>query len=273
MKRISSQPIGIFDSGIGGLTVASAIRKALPDESFVYFGDTAHLPYGEKSPERIRTYASEITNFLLARNCKAVVIACNTASAHAYSTVARICTSQVPVINVIDPVARYVSRNFPSGSIGVIGTKGTIQSRIYVKRIEKLNPKLKVISNATPLLAPMIEEGFFNNTISRTIIRNYLERPNFRNIRALILGCTHYPLIAREIGEVVGKEVQLLDSSRIVAAEVKEVLTKKQILNEGKSDPVYRFFVSDKTEAFERSTRIFFREKIQLEPVRLRSSR
>jgi len=273
VKRIGQQPIGIFDSGIGGLTVANALRKVLPGESFIYFGDTAHLPYGEKSPERIREYAAQITRFLLAKNCKAIVIACNTASAHAYPTVSRICTGQVPVINVIDPVTKHASRTFASGAIGVIATKGTIQSRVYVKRIERLNARLKVVSRATPLLAPMIEEGFFNNSISRTIIRNYLEYPGFRGIQALILGCTHYPLIAKEIAEVVGKEVVLLDSAQIVAQEVKKVLTRRQLLSTSSAAPVYRFFVSDKTEAFEKSTRLFFREQILLELVKLKSGR
>jgi glutamate racemase len=140
---------------------------------------------------------------------------------------------------------------------------------LYVQRIEKLNPKLKVISNATPLLAPMIEEGFFNNSISRTIIRNYLERPNFRKIQAIILGCTHYPLIAKEIKEITGPQVEVIDSSKVVAAEVKNVLQSRGLLCTGVTSPRHRFYVSDKTEAFERSTRIFFKEKIHLELVRL----
>ncbi|MFN8777052.1 MAG: glutamate racemase [Flavobacteriales bacterium] len=263
------RPIGIFDSGIGGLTVANAIRKVLPHESFIYFGDTAHLPYGDKSPESIRGYALRITRFLLERRCKAIVIACNTASAHAYKEVVRLCGSEVPVINVIDPVARHTAERFDHGQVGVIGTKGTIQSRVYVQRIERLNPRLKVISNATPLLAPMIEEGFFNNQISRTIIRNYLERPNFKKIRAIILGCTHYPLIAREIREITGVDVDIIDSARVVAGEVKTVLSARHLLNPSASAPSYRFYVSDKTAAFEKSTRIFFREQIKLEKSRI----
>ncbi|MFN8699537.1 MAG: glutamate racemase [Flavobacteriales bacterium] len=267
--KADNRPIGIFDSGIGGLTVANAIRKALPLESFVYFGDTAHLPYGDKSPESIRNYAAGITRYLLSKKCKAIVIACNTASAHAFKTVVQICGKDVPVINVIDPVATYTAKKFDQSQVGVIGTKGTIQSRLYVQRIEKLNPKLKVISNATPLLAPMIEEGFFNNSISRTIIRNYLERPNFRKIQAIILGCTHYPLIAKEIKEITGPQVEVIDSSKVVAAEVKNVLQSRGLLCTGVTSPRHRFYVSDKTEAFERSTRIFFKEKIHLELVRL----
>jgi glutamate racemase len=166
-------------------------------------------------------------------------------------------------------VARYTAEHYSGCRIGVIGTKGTIQSRIYVKRIEKLNPTLKVISNATPLLAPMIEEGFFNNTISRAVIRNYLDRAHFRKIRAIILGCTHYPLISKEISELLGDGVAVLDSSKIVAGEVQNVLSRHQLLNGSPAEPVYRFFVSDRTEAFEASTRIFFREKIHLEHSRI----
>ena len=193
------QPIGIFDSGIGGMTVAQAIKKALPNEHFIYFGDTAHLPYGDKSPESIRHYAARITQFLLEKKCKAIVIACNTASAHAFKIVQDIAGPSVPVINVIDPVADYVSAHFHKKRIGVMGTKGTIASRVYVVRIEKRNKSLKVISNATPLLASMIEEGFYNNKISQTIINSYLSKPNFKNIDALILACTHYPLIRKDV--------------------------------------------------------------------------
>ncbi|MEY3399295.1 MAG: glutamate racemase, partial [Bacteroidota bacterium] len=171
MKQ-EDRPIGIFDSGIGGLTVAAAIRKALPGESLIYFGDTAHLPYGDKSAESIRHYAARITDFLIKKKCKAIVIACNTASAHAFKTVRDVAGPDIPVVNVIDPVSEYISTRYTDGKVGVIGTKGTIESRIYVKRIEKLNKKLKVMSCATPLLAPMIEEGFFNNTISRTVIHS-----------------------------------------------------------------------------------------------------
>jgi len=268
MKSVQ-RPIGIFDSGIGGLTVAHAIRKVLPGESFVYFGDTAHLPYGEKSPESIRQYSERIAQFLLSKNCKAVVIACNTASAHAFKTVVAVCGEEIPVINVIDPVAEHTARTYENCHVGVIGTKGTIQSRVYAQRIEKLNKSLKVISNATPLLAPMIEEGFFNNSISKTIINNYLSRPHFKKVRALILGCTHYPLISREIGQFLGSKVDIIDSTKVVAQEVKQVLSEAQLLNVDSGEGKYTFFVSDRTEGFERSTRIFFKEKIHLEELRI----
>lgn len=265
----SEYPIGIFDSGIGGLTVASAIRKALPNESFIYFGDTAHLPYGDKSPQSIREYADRITHFLLDHQCKAIVIACNTASAHAYKTVKAICGERIPVINVIDPVAEFTANAYQNARIGVIGTKGTIQSRIYVKRIEKRNKSLKVISNATPLLAPMIEEGYYNNKISQTIINTYLSKKNFDKIKALILGCTHYPLIKKEVDAFYKKKVDIIDTASVVAAHIAHVLETKQMLNTSGKKNKFHFYVSDYTESFEQSTRIFFHEKIKLQQARI----
>ncbi|MFO0359644.1 MAG: glutamate racemase [Flavobacteriales bacterium] len=267
--KSSERPIGIFDSGIGGLTVASAIKSLLPQESFIYFGDTAHLPYGDKSPESIRHYAARIASFLIEKKCKAIVIACNTASAHAYKTVQDVCGPKIPVINVVDPVALYTSEHYAEGKIGVIGTKGTIQSRIYVNRIEKLNKKLKVLSNATPLLAPMIEEGYFNNSISQTIINSYLSKPSFKGIDALILGCTHYPLIKKEVESFYKKKIEIIDSARVVAQAVKMELESTRLLNASEENGVYQFFISDFTDSFEKSTKIFFKEKIELQEARI----
>ncbi len=267
--KSSNRPIGIFDSGIGGLTVASAIKKAMPGESFIYFGDTAHLPYGDKSPESIRHYAARITSFLLDKKCKAIVIACNTASAHALKTVQDICGPEIPVISVVDPVAEYAAHHYSDCTVGVIGTKGTINSRIYVNRIEKLNKSLKVLSNATPLLAPMIEEGFFNNSISQTVINSYLSKKSFGGINALILGCTHYPLIKKEVESFYKKKIEIIDSAGVVAEYVKTTLTAKKLLNTDKKEPQYEFYISDFTASFEQSTKIFFKEKIQLTEARI----
>jgi glutamate racemase len=267
--KASDRPIGIFDSGIGGLTVASAIKQALPNESFIYFGDTAHLPYGDKSPESIRHYAARITAFLLEKKCKAIVIACNTASAHAFKTVVDICGPDVPVINVVDPVAEYTGAHYSDCKIGVIGTKGTIQSRIYVNRIAKANASLKVLSNATPLLAPMIEEGFFNNQISQTVINSYLSKRTFQGIHALILGCTHYPLIKKEVETFYKKKIEIIDSASVVANAVAKELKQHKLLVGAKAMANYHFFVSDYTSSFEQSTKTFFKEKIKLEEARI----
>lgn len=192
-------PIGIFDSGIGGLTVASAIKHHLPNEQIIYFGDTAHLPYGDKARYSIRHYSTEISKLLLAQNCKAIVIACNTASSIASREVAKIMDGKALLVNVIDPVIEEVVRLFKGNHIGVIGTKGTIASGVYKKKILAAAPHLKVSSLATPLLAPMIEEGFINDKISQTVVDSYLSNKKLKGIEAIILACTHYPLIKRQI--------------------------------------------------------------------------
>ncbi|MCA1762072.1 MAG: glutamate racemase [Cryomorphaceae bacterium] len=262
-SKSDPRPIGVFDSGIGGLTVASALSKVLPGEQLIYFGDTVHLPYGEKSAAAIRSYASGIGKFFIAQNCKAVVIACNTASAVATRTMTKLLTSKIPVINVIDPTANFVAAQYKTGKIGVIATKATVNSRIYAKRIEKKNPNLKVTMLATPLLVSMVEEGFFNNNISQAIINAYLEKSNLRDIQALILGCTHFPLIKKEVSGYYKGKTRVIDSSELVAEFTKAVLAKNNILNGGKA-AAHRFYVSDLTTSFTESTHIFFGKKVKL---------
>lgn len=264
----SFHPIGIFDSGIGGLTVADAIHRLLPHESLVYFGDTAHLPYGDKSPESIRGYAERITGFLLNRQCKMVVIACNTASSLANEAVRKVAGKKIPVINVIDPVVDAVTRRKKFRHVGVIGTKATIRSEVYARKLKIKNRLINVSSLATPLLAPMIEEGFFNNKISRTIISSYLSRPKLKGIDSLILACTHYPLIRQEIQGIYERPVFIVDSAEIVAEHVKKILKQKKLLNKSKTAH-HQFFVSDYTPAFEQSTKLFFKGRIKLEKKNL----
>ncbi|MFB6258015.1 MAG: glutamate racemase [Flavobacteriales bacterium] len=263
-------PIGIFDSGIGGMTVADAIRYRMPEESLLYFGDTAHLPYGDKSPASIRHYASFITRLLFDEGCKAVVIACNTASSYAHGDLQREFSGKAPVISVIEPVAEYVAEHYSRRKIGLIGTKGTVGSRVYVRRIKRAAPQVRIASRATPLLAPMIEEGFFDNTISRTIIASYLAKKNFEDIEALVLGCTHYPLIKEEIGEYYQGRVRVIDPSVLVAQRLEERLDDKGLRKRPEDpSPSHRFFVSDLTEAFENSTRLFFGNKVPLKEWRI----
>lgn len=263
-KSSDPRPIGIFDSGIGGLTVASAVARAMPRESIVYFGDTIHLPYGDKSSTAIRAYSSRIFEFLKTKNCKAVVIACNTASAIAANAVKKMAGKNIPVVNVIDPTVNHVIQNFSSGKIGVIATKATVRSRAYAKRIEKKNPELKVSMLATPLLVSMIEEGYFNNNISQTIIDSYLNKSTLKNIDGLILGCTHFPLIKKEVDSFYKNSVKVIDSTEIVAQHTKAVLAKHNLLNhQGKAS--HHFFVSDLTASFHESTKMFFGKKLRLE--------
>ena len=260
------RPIGIFDSGIGGLTIANAIHKVLPNEALVYFGDTAHLPYGDKSPDSIKYYAIRISQFLLKQNCKMIVIACNTASSLAYEAVKDFVGGTVPVINVIDPVVDYIVNDKKHQKIGVIGTKGTIKSDIYAKEIKRKSKKLIVSSLATPLLAPMIEEGFFKNNISRTVLASYLKSRKLSGIDTLIPACTHYPLISSDMEAFYNKKVEIVDTSSVVANYVKNVLKAENLLA-AKRKIVHHFYVSDFTRSFEQSTRFFFADKIHLEKM------
>jgi glutamate racemase len=261
----ANAPIGIFDSGIGGLTVAAAIHRLMPNESLIYFGDTAHFPYGDKSPSRIEAYGLGIADYLLSQGCKMIVIACNTASAHAFKAVTKHVGNKAIVVNVIDPASQVVANRYPNGRVGVIATRGTIQSGIYPRKIKKISPNTEVTSLATPLLAPMIEEGFFNNRISRTVIHSYLEKKSLQNIQAIILGCTHYPLIHKEIEDYYQGKVDVVDSAEMVAISVKDALNNKHLLSTNNENGELRFLVSDFTESFETSAAYFFPEKVQLE--------
>jgi glutamate racemase len=258
------QPVGIFDSGIGGLTVAYAIKKMMPAEKLIYFGDTAHLPYGDKSEAAIQAYSIRIADVLLKKNCKVIVIACNSASSAAYDLLREYVRHTIEVINVIDPMAGWVTEKFPNRTVGLIGTKRTIQSGIYAKKIESSNKNISLRSLAAPLLVPMIEEGFFNNNISHDIIEKYLRDPELQGIDALILGCTHYPLIKKEINEFYNGSVVVLDSSEAVAKALKDHLERSDLL----ADHIPgddQFLVSDYTESFEASTKLFFRQAVHLE--------
>jgi glutamate racemase len=258
------RPIGIFDSGVGGLTVAHAIRQTLPGETIIYFGDTAHLPYGDKSAEAIKTYSRGITEFLLEYDAKMVLIACNSASASAFETLQNEFSDSVLILDVINPVVEYVaSRNFKR--VGVIGTKRTIISGTYDRMIRDLSPSTEVCSLATPLLVPMIEEGFIFDDISNAIIRTYLSDSNLNNIEALILGCTHYPIIRNQISKFFNFNLEIVDSARIVAARLREVLEKHSLINEGPAAGHDLFFVSDYTEYFEKIARMFFEGNLYLE--------
>lgn len=259
-----NSPIGIFDSGIGGLTVAHAVTQALPNESIVYFGDTAHLPYGEKSTAAIQSYTVKICDMLLKQGCKVILIACNSASAAAYDLAKEYVGSKAKVINVIDPLVDYLGTNFGNKKIGLIGTKKTVKSNVYKHKVDRLNNGIELSSLATPLLVPMIEEGFFDDNISENIIFKYLSSSVLSDIEALILGCTHYPLIKKEIESYYNGSVTIIDSSAIVAAYLKNYLAEKELFTEI-TKPNHQFFVSDYTKSFEESTKIFFGETLQLE--------
>jgi len=268
MKRKANNPIGIFDSGLGGLTVAGAIKNLLPDEQIIYFGDTAHLPYGDKSKETITTYSLKITEFLLNYNCKAIVVACNTASANAIDNIEKTVNDKAIVINVIDPVVDYVSKINKIKKIGIIGTKSTINSKTFEKKLNSVRPDMIIASLATPLFVPMIEEGFIFDDISNAIIRAYLSNEQFKDIDALILACTHYPIIKNQIAKFFNFKVQIIDSSKIVANYLRKTLIDNNLINEQFSS-LDKFFVSDYTPYFQDIAGIFYEEPIQLEKVNL----
>jgi len=258
----NNAPIGIFDSGVGGLTVARAIADALPKESFIYYGDTAHLPYGDKSAEAIIGYSEAIVKFLLEQGCKAIVIACNTASAVAYDTLLKTGGAHVPIINVIDPVAEAVAlRHFKK--VGVIGTRATVQSGAYSARLNQLQPNLQVASMATPLLVPVIEEGLANSAISTLALKHYLNEPLWHDVEALVLGCTHYPLLHKEIDSFFQQKVRIIDSPQIVSEMVSQVLASQKMLSTAKNGQ-YLFYLSNYTATFEKIARSFFGDAIDL---------
>jgi glutamate racemase len=259
----NSAPIGIFDSGIGGLTLAHAITELMPQENIIYFGDTAHLPYGDKSATAIQAYSVKICNLLLEKNCKLILIACNSASAAAYDLVKAYVGTKAKVVNVIDPVITYVDQNWEGKTLGLIGTKQTVNSGIYANKAEALGKNIHIKSLATPLLAPMIEEGFFSHTISEQIIKEYLAQPALNGIEGLILGCTHYPLIKPQIDAYYKGSIPVIDTSIIVADEIKRILLAEDMLHAG-SESSRQFFVSDYTDSFEKSTQIFFGKAIKL---------
>lgn len=259
-----NKPIGIFDSGIGGLTVAHAISRLLPNEQIVYFGDTAHLPYGDKSPELIHSFVKNISQFLLkSEECKSVIIACNTASATSYEFLRDRHKGSYPIINVIDPIVEAIVADKTLNNVGLIATKTTIESGVYQEKMSRRNPSIQMNVLPTPLLAPMIEEGFSRDKISHTIIDNYLSHEKFKNIDALILGCTHYVLIKDEINDFFNGKVKLFDSTDLLAEKLKVILEKEGMLAMSKLKD-NKFFVSDFTQSFQESASRFYEDEVNL---------
>jgi glutamate racemase len=242
------QPIGVFDSGIGGLTVVKALMEDLPSESVIYFGDTARVPYGTKSKATIVRFSLESVEFLLKFGVKCIVIACNTSSSLALPTLRKY--FKVPLMGVIRPGALAAVRRTRVKRVGVIGTSATIQSRAYELAIQRLDPAIKVFSQSCPLFVPLVEEGWLNGAVSRQVARRYLQALTRRRIDTLILGCTHYPLLSSTIQRVLGPETALVDSARQTAVEVRGLLAGMELLAGGEVPPRYRFFVTDDPARF-----------------------
>lgn len=251
---MNDNPIGIFDSGIGGLTVTKEILKHLPKESIIYLGDTARVPYGTRSKEVITQFSKELTNFLLKKNIKALVVACNTISAVALNEIEKL--SPVPVIGVIKPAVKLAVELTKNKRIGVIGTVGTIQSKEYEIEIKLLDPQIEVISVGCPLFVPLAEEGI-NGEATKLIAEDYLDEIVKADVDTLVLGCTHYPLLLETISEAVGKKVTLVDSAKPTAEELKKILKERDLLSKSKN-PKLKFFVTDAPErVFQVASRFF----------------
>jgi glutamate racemase len=246
----SKAPIGVFDSGVGGLTVVKEIMRQIPGESIIYFGDTARLPYGSKSKETIITYTRQIIRFLMGKEVKAIVIACNTASAFALETIKA--EIDIPVIGVVKPGAKVAAKTTKNGRIGVIGTEGTIQSGIYNEILSKTNPQVQVFGKACPLFVPLVEEGLIDDPITMEMVRRYIGELTVKDIDTLVLGCTHYPLLRKTIRKIVGDQIELVNPAYETAITLKEVLLKEGLENSNAVETNHKFFVSDGAEKFKR---------------------
>ncbi len=243
---MDNRPIGIFDSGVGGLTVVKQVIKALPNEDIIYFGDTARVPYGSKSKETVTKFSSQIIRFLLSKNVKAVIIACNTVSSNSYDELIK--EFDLPVMEVVTPGAEACLKETKNKIVGIIGTEATVKSGAYEKKLVSLDREIKVYSKACPLFVPLAEEGWTDNGISRETAEIYLKELLEKGIDSIVLGCTHYPLLKRCIGKVVGENVKIIDPAAATARKTKEYLKKHDMLgeNHGRAE----FYVSDNTEKF-----------------------
>ncbi len=244
----ANAPIGVFDSGIGGLTVVRELVRQLPDERIIYFGDTARVPYGPKSPDTVRRYAREIATWLQHQGVKVIVVACNTATAHALETLTN--EFSFPILGVVEPGARAAVRASHGGAIGVIGTAGTIGSGAYERAIRTLAPQARIAARACPLFVPLVEEGWLDKDATRLIANEYLVPLRHQDVDTLVLGCTHYPLLKPLIGDVMGRDVRLIDSAQETAAETGRVLDGAGLRATRGLTADHRFVASDAPEQF-----------------------
>ena len=235
--------IGIFDSGVGGLTVLKEVVRVLPQEDTIYLGDTARVPYGTKSPETVIRYSHQIARYLLSRDIKLLVVACNTASAVALASLQK--EFSIPVVGVIEPGARAAAAATTSGKVGVIGTAGTVASSAYTKAIKRINPEIEVVTRACPLFVPLAEEGWVDNEVARLTARMYLGELKDQGVDTLVLGCTHYPILKGVIAEVMGPGVTLVDSAEQTALTVAQILSEGQLLRPQGEQGNHHYYVTD----------------------------
>lgn len=256
---MNNNPIGVFDSGIGGLTVVKEILERLPNENLIYLGDTARVPYGTRSKETITRFAKELVIFLLSHNVKVLVAACNTISSTCLDAIKSL--SSIPVIGVIEPAVNEAILSTKNNKIGIIGTKATIESKVYENEIKKLNPEIEVFNQACPLFVPLAEEGLVNHEATRLIAREYLKKLSESKIDTLILGCTHYPILKDIIQEVIGSDVKLIDSAK-PTAEVLNSFLKENSLLKNSPEAKHEFYVTDDPERVYKVANLFFGRQI-----------
>lgn len=260
-SNLRARPIGIFDSGIGGLTVLKEISRILPNENIIYFGDTARVPYGTKSKETIIKFSVEDADLLMDLDVKMIVAACNTVSSLSLDILKK--RYDIPLVGVIEPGARKAAEITDKMKVGVIGTKATVASGIYEKKIKSINPCISVVSASCPLFVPLVEEGRLTGAITKQIVREYLAPLKKSNIDVLILGCTHYPLLKPVIQEAAGVSVSLVDSAKETAKEVQRAIDENEIGNPVKKKPAYRFYVSDEPLLFKKIGEKFLGRSIE----------
>jgi glutamate racemase len=268
MKDLASNPIGVFDSGLGGLTVLKELLKGLPNEQIIYLGDTARVPYGNKSLQTVTRYSFENTRFLLKKDIKLLIIACNTASAYSMEAIKD--AFSVPCLGVIQPGARAAVQNTQSAKVAVIGTSGTISSRAYPKAINELAPQIATYEKACPLFVSLVEEGWINNEITEMVARIYLGPLTGQGIDTLILGCTHYPLLKGIIFRIMGPDVQLVDSAEEITKEARNLLKAMNILAPPTAQGGYQMFVTDLPQQFSTIATLFLgQERVHVERIEL----
>lgn len=257
---MNKQPIGVFDSGVGGLTVAKEIFNLLPQENVIYLGDTARVPYGTRDNKTINEFSEDLVKFLLKKEVKALVIACNTMSAISYDVIKKL-ADDIPVVDVIAPTVEHAIDATESNAIGVIGTRATINSNEYVNQIKSKANNIDILQTACPLFVPLVEEGFVGKESTKLIAKSYLEEINKSNIDALILGCTHYPMLKDVLNEVTGDSVKIIDSAFPTAEKLKFVLKEKDLLNLDNKDPRHEFYVTDNATRSKEIADLFFSGK------------
>ena len=258
MNKINNSPIGIFDSGVGGLTVVKEIVRLLPRENIIYFGDTARVPYGTKSEKTILKFIVQDSEFLIRKNVKMIIVACNTASAVGFSKIER--QFDIPIINVIEPGAKAAAKTTQNRKIGIIGTKTTISTKSYDRAIKNIKPEIEIYSQPCPLFVPLVEELWFDKKVTEEIAEIYLSTFKNTDIDTLVLGCTHYPLIKNILGKVMGNKVKLIDSALEIGKRVKNTLHEKNLINSSSKNGKLIFYFSDLSENIKKITNFIIPE-------------